>query len=323
VVEGFIILAVLVVVIVFLLRGDSDYFDDPSERVQDAVRRMAKSCSNYKEKVEEEVEEESGGGGFSGIKSTLKKSEAAVVVQNLLEHQARAGMFPADPAKVANKLVLAVWSQKPDMFDGKFGQRPHKISVAAAALANGIFNLDEDNPNRTGLVLALGNLLSEVEVNGRLYPLSSIDHQLLEMAMSTFSELADEQGPAQDNESLPPFEMISLCFLPYSDALRSIDPLSSQAKSILGYFFGALEETCAKLNRPIKDFDDALYQLLSDLYKGKALRAIQRVGQLREQRDRRFLEGEALGKAEFFNWLNRDDNPPTGLHEYIYDFEES
>lgn len=131
-------------------------------------------------------------GLFSGIKSTYKKSEAAVVVQNLLEHQANVGLFDLDPAKLANKLVEIVWDTKPDVFDGKFGQRPHKITVAASALANGIELFDEGDLNRNALVLSLGNILSELETNGRLYPLNSLDHQLLEVSMSIFAEIAQE-----------------------------------------------------------------------------------------------------------------------------------
>lgn len=131
-------------------------------------------------------------GFFKDIKSTFKQSEAAVVVQNLLEHQARVGLFSGDPAKVANALVASVWQQKPEVFDGAFGQRPHKLSVAAAALANGAHGLSEGNPNRMGIGLALATLLSEVERNGRLYPFSGVDEMLLEMSMNTLAELDEE-----------------------------------------------------------------------------------------------------------------------------------
>lgn len=130
-------------------------------------------------------------GLFGAIKSTYKKSEAAVVVQNLLEHQAKVCGFDLDPATLANKLVELVWNSKPDVFDGKFGQRPHKITVAASALANGILLL-EDNVNRDALVLSLGNILTEIQTNGRLYPLNSLDHQLLEGTASVFSEIAQK-----------------------------------------------------------------------------------------------------------------------------------
>jgi len=133
-------------------------------------------------------------GFFSGIKSTYKKSEAAVVVQNLLEHQANSliALFTLDPAQCANKLIEVIWNTKPDMFDGKFGQRPHKITVAAAALANGINLFEDGDSNRSAVILSLGNLLSEIETNGRLYPLNGIDNLLLEEAMSTFVEITEE-----------------------------------------------------------------------------------------------------------------------------------
>jgi len=131
-------------------------------------------------------------GLFSGIKSTYKKSEAAVVVQNLLEHQVKVGLFDLEPAKLATKLIEIVWDTKPDVFNGKFGQRPHKIIVAASALANGITFFDDEDLKRNALVLSLGNILSEIETNGRLYPFNSLDHQLLEASMSIFAEITQD-----------------------------------------------------------------------------------------------------------------------------------
>ena len=131
-------------------------------------------------------------GLFSGIKSTFKKSEAAVVVQNLLEIQVNSGLFNLDPPKAANKFIELVWEEKPDLFNGKFGQRPHKIAVAAAALAHATQLFDRDDVNCNAIVISLGNVLSEIDVNGRLYPLNSLDEQLIEEAMFIFSKIAQE-----------------------------------------------------------------------------------------------------------------------------------
>lgn len=134
-------------------------------------------------------------GYFSDATSAYKKSEAAAVVHNLLEHQAKIGLLDADPQQLANRLVSLAWEQKPDLFDGKSGQRPHKISVAAAALANGIDQFAQKDTNRPALVLALGTILLEIETNGRLYSLSGVDHTLIEAAAMIFSEMAtDHQG---------------------------------------------------------------------------------------------------------------------------------
>ena len=129
---------------------------------------------------------------FSGIKSTYKKSEAAAVVQTLLKHQADIGTLNLDSVLLANKLVALVWDSKPDIFNGKFGQRPHKITVAAFALANGIDLVAKDKQNQNALAIALSTILSEVETNGTLYPFNSLDHQLLETSMAIFLDFAEE-----------------------------------------------------------------------------------------------------------------------------------
>lgn len=74
-------------------------------------------------------------GLFSGIKNTFKQSEAAVVVQSLLEHQASLGLYDGDPVRHATQIIDSVWRAKPDILNGNFGHRPHKISFAAFALA--------------------------------------------------------------------------------------------------------------------------------------------------------------------------------------------
>lgn len=140
---------------------------------------------------------------FGSIKNTYQKSVAAVVIQNLLEHKVKANIFDLDPSSIANKLVTEVWDQKPDVYSGKFGQRPHKLTVAASALANGIHLFEEDDGNRYALILSLGSILSEVEVNGRLYPFNSLDRLLLEEAQAKYYEAASELASLDifDNET--------------------------------------------------------------------------------------------------------------------------
>lgn len=132
-------------------------------------------------------------GLFSGFKRTYRKSEAAVIVQNLLDDQTtNTGLFDLDPAKIANKLVDIIWDAKPDVFDGKIGRHPHKITVAAIALANGIKLFKDEDLNKTALVLSLGNILSEIETNGSRYPLKGIDHQLLEISLSIYTKFSQK-----------------------------------------------------------------------------------------------------------------------------------
>lgn len=129
---------------------------------------------------------------FGGIKDTFKKSEAAVIVQNLLEMQQKSGLFDNDPASSATSLVDAVWTKNPHLFDGRFGQRPHKISLAASAFSNAIDVLKVGNPNSNCFAMCLGNILNEVSVNGKLYPLNNLDMDLLDTAAKTFTRISEE-----------------------------------------------------------------------------------------------------------------------------------
>lgn len=133
-------------------------------------------------------------GFFGTIKNNWKKSEAAVIVQNLLEHQARMGIFDADPAKVANVLVEACWTHNPEMFDGRFGQRPHKLSIAAYTLASYARGLPEGHVHLSPIALSLGMILREVEKHGVLYPFSALDQKIIGVAAQTYGELAEEMA---------------------------------------------------------------------------------------------------------------------------------
>ena len=48
---------------------------------------------------------------FKGIKDTYKKSEAAVIAQNLLTIFSKNHMFSGDPAQVANKIIGEIWEE--------------------------------------------------------------------------------------------------------------------------------------------------------------------------------------------------------------------
>jgi len=133
-------------------------------------------------------------GFFSGIKDNYKKSEAAVVVQNLLEIQAKIGYFGHDPAQSANALVQSAWDEKPDIFSGKFGQRPHKLAVAAIALSRGLSLSHQNDPHRMALLASLGKVLAEAHTNSGFYPFNNLDSTLLEAAGEVFIEKGNEMG---------------------------------------------------------------------------------------------------------------------------------
>jgi len=127
-------------------------------------------------------------GLFGGIKSNWKKSEAAVIVQNQLEMVQKGWILDSshDPSKLATLLVATAWDSMPDVFNGKFGQRPHKLSVAAIAFALGI-QTSNDDEYQSALLVALGNILSHIDVNGSFYPFNSTDERILLSASQVFA----------------------------------------------------------------------------------------------------------------------------------------
>jgi hypothetical protein len=129
---------------------------------------------------------------FKAIKNTYKKSEAAVIVQNLLEMQYNAGIFTEDPHKSANTLIQSAWDKNPHLYDGRFGQRPHKLPFAIHALANAISVLGINNTNSNCFSICLANALNEALVNGELYPFNTLDQKLLNEAATIMQRQAEE-----------------------------------------------------------------------------------------------------------------------------------
>ncbi|MEZ5919095.1 MAG: hypothetical protein R3D66_04030 [Alphaproteobacteria bacterium] len=124
-------------------------------------------------------------GWFTKLISLYKKSDAATSVQNLLEHQAKYGVFEGDPASTATEYVQAAWDDKPHVFDGRFGKRPHKLSIVVYALALAVCELHNRSDDQLAPVLiALTNAMSEVEANGAYYPLTSVDRTIMEEALA-------------------------------------------------------------------------------------------------------------------------------------------
>lgn len=132
------------------------------------------------------------------IKNTARKSEAAVLVQQALDHHILMGMKPFDTDKVSNALVALVWDRKPDLFEGKMGKRPHKMSVAAIALATGLHEFEDGGVAQKTILLALGAVLMEIANNGRFYDLGGADQWMIDRADQAYGEISEKLQPSQD-----------------------------------------------------------------------------------------------------------------------------
>lgn len=128
-------------------------------------------------------------GFFSGVKNMHHRVEAGMLLTQLLDQPNIAKLHRLDSNSLAQSLVIDAWEERLDLFNGEFGQRPYKMIVAASALARGI--KENYKGQRDAYILALANIMSELEVNGRLYPLNSLDFQLIEEAEIVLLQAAE------------------------------------------------------------------------------------------------------------------------------------
>lgn len=136
---------------------------------------------------------------FKGIKDNFKKAEAAVVVENLLQFHINSGIFKISmPAKaLANKMIQTAWDFKPDLLGGRFGVRPHKLSIAIFTFSIHVVIANESKSKLSNdffylCLMGFSKLIDEVSVNGRLYSLSETDDVIIEMAMKAAAPFIDE-----------------------------------------------------------------------------------------------------------------------------------
>lgn len=135
-------------------------------------------------------------GFLSGVKNTAAKASAAVVVQNILGEQPAklhemAGL--KNHKLLATRLVDDVWDQQPDVFGGKFGSRPHKITIAASAFAHALDMLSEAETEGEGRLYLLVNeglkeMMPEISDNRGNYALTELDHSLLDESIRIFEQ---------------------------------------------------------------------------------------------------------------------------------------
>lgn len=128
---------------------------------------------------------------LNGINNLLKKTEAAVIVQNTLEDMVVSVGYQGDPAKVANLLVSNVWNNRPDIYSGKLGRRPHKVSIAIAAFAGGLTGWrDQLHHGHPALALGLAKLLKDANEYADLYDLGMVDEVIIGQSADVLADFA-------------------------------------------------------------------------------------------------------------------------------------
>jgi len=123
------------------------------------------------------------------IKNTLKRAEAAAVVEGMLDGLNNPILFSGSAREAAHHAIKLCWHEFSDICEGTQGERPHKASLAAMACLMGAIN---DKENKAAFMLILGDLLVEVTLKGD-YKLSRTDHQLIGMAQGGLEKMMETE----------------------------------------------------------------------------------------------------------------------------------
>lgn len=120
-----------------------------------------------------------------GIKDNYRKSEAAVYIQNIFEHQKRNGVLIADPKMAANRIVERGWEEITRLNHTKM--KPHKLTLAAFSVALSIKDVPITSGSFAPLLICLDFLLESIETNIDIEPFDLIDWTFLKMSVYVYS----------------------------------------------------------------------------------------------------------------------------------------
>ncbi|WP_114238469.1 hypothetical protein [Dyella sp. C9] len=141
-------------------------------------------------------------GLFEAMGSSLHKAQVIATLGQLLDQLADRGVLDGHPRRLAEQLVAVAWTQKPALFEGKTGPRPHKLSIAAMSLAVGVrCEARQEHPSlQDAYTFALSLLLHEIAHEAARLPFHDVDRHLLDAAAATLDEPQDAllHGPLID-----------------------------------------------------------------------------------------------------------------------------
>jgi hypothetical protein len=124
----------------------------------------------------------------------VRRTEAARIVQAAFEACFNAGVkwVPSDPRLLGVELVGAVWRKSPNFFDGRGTAPPHRLAIAAYALAQGMQSYRLDTRMTCAMGVALGIVLQHLVKHFGTGTLNSTEALLVEHASNAYFEHDDD-----------------------------------------------------------------------------------------------------------------------------------
>ena len=133
---------------------------------------------------------------LSFIVNTVKKSQAAIIVQNLLTEIHASGHYAGIPARDATLLVYEAWHTSPEIFDGRSRPRPSKFSIALAAIAQKARLSDSTDPNLLGYLICMGKVLEASTRPIKPFPVNKTDAAIVMLAATAYPDMMNARRSA-------------------------------------------------------------------------------------------------------------------------------
>lgn len=124
---------------------------------------------------------------LSWFNETMKKSKAAVILQNLFSSLPVPWILPVTQAKLANAMIEDVWSELETAIGAEATRLSNPIAIAAIALAHGL-------EQRSNIVYqkiykgSLGYLIIDIQNNLHRYSFNGNDLKMLDNAQRAFEQ---------------------------------------------------------------------------------------------------------------------------------------
>ncbi|MFM5829522.1 hypothetical protein ACQXXB_15410 [Aeromonas veronii] len=148
-------------------------------------------------------------GLFNHIKSISYKRNANDLLKRVLQANIPQGSPRTDMSKISASLIEAAWLRSPPLFDGSTGVRPNIMTLVALSLANGAQHYQK-NQIEVGkaakwiFIKSLRTVLNELDEKSECYPLTSLDHELLDVARDIHANILLEIPESSFSEYLKP-----------------------------------------------------------------------------------------------------------------------
>lgn len=120
------------------------------------------------------------------------KMAAAVVMKDYLNHEFIRGNLKTDPVNITQIMLDKTWKTMPDVFNGSFGQFPHKLAVVSLALTSHVNSAKKRNEDWLGVFCAARNVMDEVYTNKVFYNFSEVDELLIQKSIENLTEAAEK-----------------------------------------------------------------------------------------------------------------------------------